>query len=54
MKFKYKRYGSISRPVIEITLKNQNKSVRYEVLIDSGADLCLFDEEIEVKNREKI
>ncbi|MEK7116902.1 MAG: retropepsin-like aspartic protease [Patescibacteria group bacterium] len=46
MKFKYKRYGSILRPVIEITLKNQNKYIRYEVLVDSGADLCLFDEEI--------
>lgn len=46
MKFKYKRYGSIIRPVIEITLKNQDKSIRYEVLVDSGADLCIFDEEI--------
>lgn len=46
MKFKYKRCGSTIRPVIEITLKNQNKFIRYEVLVDSGADLCLFDEEI--------
>ena len=46
MKFKYKQYGSILRPVIEIILKNQGKSVRYEVLVDSGADLCIFDEEI--------
>ena len=46
MKFKYKRYGSVLRPVIEITLKNKTNSVRYEVLVDSGADLCLFDEEI--------
>jgi|SRR3989344_1213868 len=46
MKFKYKRYGSIFRPVIEITLKSKDRSVRYETLVDSGADLCLFDEEI--------
>lgn len=43
MKFKYKRYGSILRPVMEISIKNGGQSVRYEVLIDSGADLCLFD-----------
>jgi len=46
MKFNYKTYGSISRPVIEIILKNGENSIRYEVLVDSGADLCIFDAEI--------
>jgi hypothetical protein len=46
MKFKYKKYGSIFRPVIEITLKGEGGSVRYEALVDSGADICLFDAEI--------
>ncbi|MEK7068368.1 MAG: aspartyl protease family protein [Patescibacteria group bacterium] len=46
MKFKYKKYGSTLRPVIEIRVRNKNISLRYEVLVDSGADLCLFDEEI--------
>jgi hypothetical protein len=46
MKLKYKRYGNIYRPVIEIRLNNNNHSIRYEVLIDSGADMCLFDAEI--------
>lgn len=46
MKFKYKKYGSTLRPVIEIVLRYGGKLIRYEVLIDSGADLCIFDEEI--------
>ncbi|MDO8728383.1 MAG: retropepsin-like aspartic protease [bacterium] len=46
MKFKYKIYGSTSRPVIESTLKYKNNSIRYEVLIDSGADICLFDQSV--------
>jgi len=46
MKFKYKKYGSIFRPVIEINLKSKSGSIRYEVLVDSGSDLCFFDEEI--------
>ena len=46
MKFKYKTYGSIQRPVIKSRLKYKNNSVRYEVLIDSGADICLFDQSI--------
>ena len=43
MKFKYKKFGQSPRPVIEIRVKNKNESLRYEVLIDSGADICLFD-----------
>lgn len=56
MKFGYKKYGEKFRPVVPITLKNQNKSLRYEALVDSGADLCLFHAEageylgIEVKS----
>ena len=46
MKFNYKHYGHIPRPVIPITLKGQSASFRYEALIDSGADICLFDEEM--------
>ena len=43
MKFFYKRFGLFLRPVIEIRVKNKDTSLRYEVLVDSGADLCLFD-----------
>lgn len=44
MKFKYKSYGSdILRPVIPIEIRYNNLEVPYEVLIDSGADICIFD-----------
>ena len=46
MKFKYKAYGSALRPVIEARLKHAENSVRYEVLVDSGADICLFDQSV--------
>ena len=47
MKFKYKQYGPTTiRPVIEIKLKSNSESLRYEVLVDSGADLCVFNSEI--------
>lgn len=46
MKFRYKKYGSVSRPVIEISIKNAGKSIRYEVLVDSGADICIFDQSV--------
>ena len=46
MKFRYKKYGGVSRPVIEIRVGSKNLSIRYEVLVDSGADICLFDEEV--------
>ena len=47
MKFRYKKYGQVLRPVIEIRVRGKkDESVRYEVLVDSGADLCLFDAEI--------
>lgn len=52
MKFKYKKYlaglGSRLRPVIPIQVSNLDtgKSTGYEVLIDSGSDICVFDIQI--------
>ena len=46
MKFQYTRYGSIVRPVIPIKLIFGDKEVGYHVLVDSGADLCLFDADV--------
>lgn len=47
MKFSYKKYSSkVLRPVIPIELKNKDNVIGYEVLVDSGADICVFDSEI--------
>src|SRR3989338_3776121 len=47
MKFKYKKYGGgILRPVIPIALVHNGIEVPYEVLVDSGADVCIFDAQI--------
>ena len=47
MKFKYKKFNaSFLRPVVPITISVGEKKVNYEVLIDSGADMCIFDAEI--------
>jgi len=47
MKFKYKKYASdILRPVIPIEIVYKDISVPYEVLVDSGADFCIFDAQI--------
>ena len=46
MKFRYSRYGNILRPVIPIRVCVGEKQVQYEVLVDSGADLCLFSAEV--------
>ena len=46
MKFGYTRYGSVLRPVIPITLRHGDAEAGDHVLVDSGADMCLFDEEI--------
>lgn len=44
MKFKYAKYGkNVLRPVIPIKLKSGDQEMGYEVLVDSGADMCLFD-----------
>ena len=42
----FPRRLSASRPVIPIRLIKGEKSIRYFVLIDSGADLCIFHAEI--------
>ena len=47
MKFKYKKYApGILRPVIPIEIIYKNRSIPYEVLVDSGADFCIFDAQI--------
>lgn len=47
MKFKYKKYSQrILRPVIPIEITHKVISVPYEVLVDSGADICIFDAQI--------
>jgi hypothetical protein len=47
MKFSYKKYGSgVLRPVIPIELIYENFPIRHEVLVDSGADFCIFNAEI--------
>ncbi len=56
MKFKYfkfplKRYsplfGSvILKPIIPVRIAHREESIDYAVLIDSGADFCIFDGEI--------
>lgn len=52
MKFEYKKYfiqgGTRTRPVIAIEVINKasNKAIKYEVLIDSGSDICIFDKQI--------
>ncbi len=47
MKFPYKQYrNSISRPIIPIQLHYGKREFRYEALIDSGADVSLFDWEV--------
>lgn len=47
MKFKYKRYSpEIIRPVIPIGVAYRGRSIGYEVLVDSGADACIFDAQI--------
>ena len=47
MKFRYKEYGSgTPRPVIPIEIHHKNLEVPYEVLIDSGADISIFDSSI--------
>jgi hypothetical protein len=47
MKFKYKKYRlGVIRPIIPLKIAYGNKSIVQEVLVDSGADLCLFDAEV--------
>jgi predicted aspartyl protease len=49
MKFSYKQFASgIDRPIIPIIVRNPKtqQSVRYQALVDSGADQCIFSGEI--------
>lgn len=47
MKFKYKKYGPDTlRPVIPMEVIANNLEVPYEILVDSGADMCIFDSQI--------
>src|SRR3990167_9121126 len=46
MKFGYKKFDHFYRPVIPVKVKHNARSIGYEVSIDSGADLCIFDAEI--------
>lgn len=47
MKFKYKKYEpNILRPVIPIEISHSGMTIPYEVLVDSGADICIFDGQI--------
>lgn len=48
MKFDYKKYGRTLRPVIPVTIQHGEVKIGYHVLVDSGADLCIFHEEIGV------
>jgi len=47
MKFRYKKYApGILRPVIPVEITHKNRSIPYEVLVDSGADFCILDAQI--------
>ena len=46
MKFRYIKYSGGLRPVIPIRVRLKDLDFRYEVLIDSGADFCLFHAEV--------
>ncbi len=47
MKFRYKKYSpTILRPVIPVEITYKNQIVPCEVLVDSGADFCIFDAQI--------
>ena len=37
---------SILKPIIPVDIKANDKKITYGVLIDSGADFCIFDAEI--------
>lgn len=46
MKFRYAKYGPVSRPIVPVKLKHGSTEIGYHVLVDSGSDLCFFDSEI--------
>src|SRR6266704_1992044 len=45
--FKYQTIGSsrLSRPLIPLTLRYKDHTVKIKALVDSGADFCMFDSE---------
>ncbi len=45
-RFKYKRFNDFYRPVIPVQLRLDKKTLRYEALLDSGADICIFHAEL--------
>ena len=48
MKFRYKKFGNVLRPVIPIKVSSSKnpEGFGYEVLVDSGADLSIFHADI--------
>lgn len=47
MKFRYKKYApGVLRPVIPVEIASNGMSIPCEVLVDSGADVCIFDAQI--------
>ena len=47
MKFRYKKYApGLLRPVIPVEILHKDIAVPCEVLVDSGADICIFDAQI--------
>ncbi len=59
MKFSYKKIDGVVRPVIPIEIHHGDVGLRYEVLVDSGADMNIMSAEIaealgiDVKSGEK-
>src|SRR6266516_7704998 len=47
MRFAYKRYSDAhARPVIPVRVAASDQWIDYEVLVDSGADISIFDAEL--------
>jgi hypothetical protein len=44
--FKYKHVDDRYRPIIPIELEYDGRAIRYEVLVDSGADRCIVPGDI--------
>jgi len=44
--FPYKHMGNRYRPIIPIEVGYGSRSIRYEVLVDSGADMCIMPGDI--------
>ncbi len=44
--FEYKKLGNFWKPIIPITLKQNNKELNYVALLDSGADINIFHSDI--------